>query len=128
MLSPLPFAQEKCDTEENKTSVAIVQPFTCSEEKSPVHYDDPMDTLEEVPVANIEDTYLTDAQFNEKYPQHPIDANSIKQEEQKMETEPHVLGLEEFERFLDDQETNGQLIGKYQGVKNFTLVARLTRE
>ena len=73
-----------------------MQPFTCSEEKSPIYYNDPMDTLEEVPVANIQDTYLTDAQFNEKYPQHPIDAKSIKQEEQKMETEPHVLDLEEI--------------------------------
>ena len=27
-----------------------------------------------------------------------------------METEPHVLGLEEFEIFLDNQETNGELI------------------
>ena len=111
MLSPLLSAQEECDTEENKISVPIVQPFTCSEEKSPMYYDDPMDTLEEVPVANIQDTYLTDTQFNEKYPQHPIDAKSIKQEEQKMETEPHVLGLEEFEIFLDNQETNGELIG-----------------
>ena len=109
-MSPLLLAQEECDTEENKTSVPIVQPFTCSEEKSPMYYDDPMDTLEEVPVANIQDTYLTDAQFNEKYPHHPIDAKSIKQEEQKMETEPHVLGLEEFEIFLDNQETNGELI------------------
>ena len=75
-----------------------------------MYYDDPMDTLEEVPVANIQDTYLTDAQFNEKYYHHPIDAKSIKQEEQKMETEPHVLGLEEFEIFLDNQETNGELI------------------
>ena len=37
--------------------------------------EDPMDTLEELPVADIGDTYLTDDQFNQKYPQHTIDVS-----------------------------------------------------
>ena len=53
----------------------VVQPFTCSEEKSPVYYEDSMDILEEKPVMDIQDTYLSDEQFNEKYPQHPIDVS-----------------------------------------------------
>ena len=34
-----------------------------------------MDTLEELPVADLGDTYLTDEQFNQKYPQHTIDVS-----------------------------------------------------
>ena len=53
-----------------------MQPFICSEEKkSPIFQEDPMDTLEELPVADIGDTYLTDEQFNQKYPQHTIDVS-----------------------------------------------------
>ena len=62
------FSQEK----EEKTTVTapVLQPFTSSEEKkSPIFYEDPMDTLEELPVADIGDSYLTDEQFNQKYPQ-----------------------------------------------------------
>ena len=69
--SPTLFSEEK----EEKTSVTapVLQPFTCSEEKkSPISYEDPMDTLEELPVADIGDTYLTDAQFNQKYPQQNV--------------------------------------------------------
>ena len=69
--SPALFLQEK----EDKTSVTapVLQPFTCSQEKkSPIFYEDPMDTLEELPVADIGDTYLTDEQFNKKYPQQPL--------------------------------------------------------
>ena len=65
------FSEEK----EEKTTVKapVLQPFTCSEEKkSPIFYEDPMDTLEELPVADIGDTYLTDEQFNQKYPQQPV--------------------------------------------------------
>ena len=71
--SPLLFTQEK----KEKTSVIpVLQPFTCSEEKkSPIFQEDPMDTLEELPVADIGDTYLTDEQFNQKYPQHTIDVS-----------------------------------------------------
>ena len=71
--SPLLFTQEK----KEKTSVIpVLQPFICSEEKkSPVFPEDPMDTLEELPVADIGDTYLTDEQFNQKYPQHTIDVS-----------------------------------------------------
>ena len=47
----------------------------CAEEKSPVQYEDTMDTLEEIPVADIGDTYLSDKQFNQKYPQHQIDVS-----------------------------------------------------
>ena len=80
--SPVLFTQkedEKTDTsvvEGNGLSAGpIIQPFTCSEEKSPVHYDDPMDTLEEKPITDVGDTYLSDKAFNQKYPQHPIDVS-----------------------------------------------------
>ena len=69
--SPALFSEEK----EEKTSVTapVLQPFICSQEKkSPIFYEDPMDTLEELPVADIGDTYLTDEQFNQKYPQQPV--------------------------------------------------------
>ena len=57
-------------------AVPIIQPFTCSEEKSLGHYDDPMDIIGGSSCSrHIEDTYLTDAEFNEKYPQHPIDVS-----------------------------------------------------
>ena len=71
--SPLLFTQEK----KEKTSVIpVLQPFICSEEKkSPIFQEYPMDTLEELPVADIGDTYLTDEQFNQKYPQHTIDVS-----------------------------------------------------
>lgn len=71
--SPLLFTQEK---KEKTSAIPVLQPFICSEEKkSPIFQEDPMDTLEELPVANIEDTYLTDEQFNQKYPQHTIDVS-----------------------------------------------------
>ena len=71
--SPLLFTQEK---KENDTAIPVLQPFTCSEEKkSPIFQEDPMDTLEELPVADLGDTYLTDEQFNQKYPQHTIDVS-----------------------------------------------------
>ena len=71
--SPLLFTQEK----KEKTSViTVLQSFICSEEKkSPIFQEDPMDTLEELPVGDIGDTYLTDEQFNQKYPQHTIDVS-----------------------------------------------------
>ena len=76
MCSPLLFPdsqhQEKI---EEGIKAPILQPFTCSEEKSPLPYDDPMDVLEEIPVTDIGDTYLTDEQFNQKYPQHAIDVS-----------------------------------------------------
>ena len=71
--SPLLFTQEK---KENDTAIPVLQPFTCSEEKkSSIFQEDPMDTLEELPVADLGDTYLTDEQFNQKYPQHTIDVS-----------------------------------------------------
>ena len=71
--SPLLFTQEK---KEKTSGIPILQPFICSEEKkSPIFQEDPMDTLEELPVADIGDTYLTDEQFNQKYPQHTIDVS-----------------------------------------------------
>ena len=71
--SPLLFTQEK---KENDTAIPVLQPFTCSaEKKSPIFQEDPMDTLEELPVADLGDTYLTDEQFNQKYPQHTIDVS-----------------------------------------------------
>ena len=75
--SPLLFSPDKSEEIQVKTSVMqpVVQPFTCSEEKSPVYYEDSMDILEEKPVMDIQDTYLSDEQFNEKYPQHPIDVS-----------------------------------------------------
>ena len=67
--SPALFSQEK--EEKSPVIVPVLQPFSCSQEKkSPIFYEDPMDTLEELPVADVEDTYLTDEQFNQKYPQH----------------------------------------------------------
>ena len=35
-----------------------------------------MDTLEEIPIADISATYLTDVQFNYLYPKHPIDVSN----------------------------------------------------
>ena len=71
--SPLLFTQEK---KEKTSGIPTLQPFICSEEKkSPIFQEDPMDTLEELPVADIRDTYLTDEQFNQKYPQHTIDVS-----------------------------------------------------
>ena len=35
-----------------------------------------MDCLEETPIRDISDTYLTDEQFNKKYPKHPIDVST----------------------------------------------------
>ena len=35
-----------------------------------------MDTLEEIPIADISATYLTDEQFNSLYPKHPIDVSN----------------------------------------------------
>ena len=34
-----------------------------------------MDTIEEIPIADISATYLTDEQFNNLYPKHPIDVS-----------------------------------------------------
>ena len=86
--SPLLFSQEKNEEEtvatplnqplmcvEEEKTAPVIQPFMCAEEKSPVQYEDTMDTLEEIPVADIGDTYLSDEQFNQKYPQHPIDVS-----------------------------------------------------
>ena len=56
----------------------IQQSLYCNlshEKKSPIFQEDPMDTLEELPVADLGDTYLTDEQFNQKYPQHTIDVS-----------------------------------------------------
>ena len=36
-----------------------------------------MDSLEETSITDISDTYLTDEQFNKKYPKHPIDVSSL---------------------------------------------------
>ena len=35
-----------------------------------------MDSLEEVPIADVGDTYLSEEEFNQKYPQHPNDVSS----------------------------------------------------
>ena len=92
-----------------------------------------MDTLEELPVANIEDTYLTDAEFNEKYPQHPIDEKIPQHpiEEQQIETEPHVMDLDEFAEFLDGQDINEQSLAnkdKQLEMDNFLIKAVFTEE
>ena len=74
--SPVLFSEEK--EEKTAVTVPVLQPFTCSQEKkSPIFYEDPMDTLEEVPVADIGDTYLTDEQFNQKYPQQPVHVSTV---------------------------------------------------
>ena len=36
-----------------------------------------MDCLEETPITDISDTYLSDEQFNKKYPKHPIDVSTF---------------------------------------------------
>ena len=69
MSSPILFTPE--NKEEQKSTIPVIQPFTCSEEKSPVYHEDILDILEEIPFPDIEDTYLNDEQFNQKYPQHP---------------------------------------------------------
>ena len=38
-----------------------------------------MDTLEELPVADTGDTYLTDEQFNQKYPLDTLDVSFFSQ-------------------------------------------------
>ena len=68
MSSPLLFTQEKKEKEETKSTVPIIQHFTCSEEKSPVHFEDTMDILEEVPVSDIGDTYLSDEHIQPEIP------------------------------------------------------------
>ena len=101
MSSPVLFSQEEVGNiseQKGMSQVPVLQPFTNSEEKSPHPNEDPMDILEELPISDIGDTYLTEEQFNEKYPQHTID------QQQQMETEPHVCDLEELARFLNEQE------------------------
>ena len=99
------------DEGEDVCAVPVILPFSCLEEKSPVRFEDPMDTLEEVPITDVGDTYLTDEQFNEKYPKHEIDQPLIEQE-QVMETVPHVLNLDDFGVFLDEQEKFEKLLGQ----------------
>ena len=99
------------EVEEGVFTVPVIQPFACLEQKSPVRFEDPMDTLEEVPITDIGDTYLTDEQFNEKYPKHEIDLPLMEQE-QVMETVPHVLTLDDFGVFLDEQEKFEKLLGQ----------------
>ena len=99
------------EVEEGVFTVPVIQPFACLEEKSPVRFEDPMDTLEEVPITDIGDTYLTDEQFNQKYPKHEIDQPLLEQE-QVMETVPHVLNLDDFGVFLDEQEKFEKLLGQ----------------
>ena len=36
-----------------------------------------MDSLEETPISDISDTYLSEEQFNKKYPMHPIDVSTL---------------------------------------------------
>ena len=138
MTSPILFSQEENDSsvmvnsvtdtvkqtvgkEENKqeiSTVPVIKPFTCSEEKSPVNNEDPMDTLEEVPDMDIQDTYLSDEQFNEKYPLHTID----QVQQQQMETVPYIMNIDELGMFLDDQEKIGKVIGQQQmEIDNFLL-------
>ena len=99
------------DEGEDVCAVPVILPFSCLEEKSPIRFEDPMDTLEEVPITDVGDTYLTDEQFNEKYPKHEIDQPLIEQE-QVMETVPHVLNLDDFGVFLDEQEKFEKLLGQ----------------
>ena len=111
----------------------VIQPFICMEEKSPQNYEDPMDTLEEIPVRNVGDTYLNDEQFNQKYPKHLIDEEQEQQQvqemetvfqiqdqqqmheeqqQQPMETVPHIMSMDELALFLDDQEKIGKVLGE----------------
>ena len=73
--SPILLTQEV--NEKETSEVPVIQPFTSSEEKSPLNYEDPMDILEEKPIADVGDTYLRDEVFNQKYPQHPIDVSIL---------------------------------------------------
>ena len=36
-----------------------------------------MDSLEETPITDISDTYLSEEQFNKKNPMHPIDVSTL---------------------------------------------------
>ena len=106
----------------------VIQPFICMEDKSPQNCEDPMDTLEETPVRDVGDTYLTEEQFNQKYPKHLIDQQGeemetvletqgqqqIHEEEQQqpMETVPHIMSMDELALFLDDQEKIGKVLGE----------------
>ena len=104
-----PFANSEKKGEEKQEQLPVIIPFDCMEEKSPVRFEDPMDTLEETPITDVGDTYLTDEQFNEKYPKHEID-QPVMEQEQIMETVPHVLNLDDFAVFLDEQEKLGRVL------------------
>ena len=112
----------------------VIQPFICMEEKSPQNYEDPMDTLEEIPVRDVGDTYLNDEQFNQKYPKHLVDEEQQQQQQvqemetifqiqgpqqiheeqqqQPMETVPYIMSMDELALFLDDQEKIGKVLGE----------------
>ena len=114
-----PFACSEKKGEEKQEQLPVILPFDCMEEKSPVRFEDPMDTLEETPITDIGDTYLTDEQFNEKYPKHEID-QPVMEQEQIIETVPHVLNLDDFAVFLDEQEKLGRVLGQDNiAVNNF---------
>ena len=93
--------------EEDVCAVPVIQPFACREEKSPVRFEDPMDTLEETPITDVGDTYLTDEQFNEKYPKNDID-QPVTEQEQIMETVPHVLNIDNFAVFWMNKRNWGE--------------------
>ena len=64
------------------------------EQKSILHYEDPMDTLEEVSVTDVADTYLSEDEFNKKYPKD--DNNQVQQAEERMDTVPYVMNVHEL--------------------------------
>ena len=64
------------------------------EQKSILHYEDPMDTLEEVPVTDVGDTYLSEDELNKKYPKD--DNNQAQQAEERMDTVPYVMNVHEL--------------------------------
>ena len=84
------------------------------EQKSILHYEDPMDTLEEVPVTDVGDTYLTEDELNKKYPKD--DNNQVQQVEERMDTVPYVMNVHELGVFLDNQEKIGKVINQNNNV------------
>jgi len=88
-----------------------------------------MDTLEETPIADISATYLTDEQFNNLYPKHPIDVSNyllimylrwcwcvtlyisltlnfdICIFQEQMDTEPYISTVDDLDKFLEEMDT-----------------------
>ena len=105
-----------CSLEKSPVSAPILQPFNCSQEKTPLPQQDPMDTLEEVPVT---DTYLSEDGLNKKYPKD--DNYQAQQAEERMDTVPYVMNVHELGVLLDNQEKIGKVINQNNNVEEMEM-------